>query len=184
MAASRRAVLKALLAAGVGTVSGIGAYGFLYERHDLEVTRATVPVTALPRALAGLRVGLMTDVQRSALVSHEDVDRAVDALSGEHPDVIVLGGDYVTWGDRRYVGPAAAALASLSAPYGVFGILGNHDDDHDMPIALAKSGIHILKERSVYLEQINGQLLQIAQRGVSSAEVIDRDRHPKCTQTL
>ena len=146
MAVTRRAVLKTLVAAGVGTVSGAGAYGFLYGRHDLEVTRTTVPVTALPRALAGLRVGLMTDVHRSALVPHEDVARAVNALAAERPDVIVLGGDYVTWGDRRYVAPAAEALASLSAPHGVFGILGNHDDDHDMAMALAKTGIHVLKD--------------------------------------
>src|SRR5437773_7340455 len=38
--------------------------------------------------------------------------------------------------DRRYVGPSAEALAPLSAPYGVWAILGNHDDDRDMPPAL------------------------------------------------
>ena len=59
----------------------------------------------------------------------------------EQPDLIVLGGDYVTWGDRHYVGPAAEALAPLSAPHGVFGILGNHDDDHDMPAALTQNGV-------------------------------------------
>jgi predicted MPP superfamily phosphohydrolase len=64
----------------------------------------------------------------------------------EHPDLIVLGGDYVTWGDRRFVGPAAEALARLSAPQGVFGILGNHDDDHDMPAALIKNGVQMLKD--------------------------------------
>jgi predicted MPP superfamily phosphohydrolase len=105
-----------------------------------------VPVAGLPPALAGLRVGLMTDVHRSQLVSHDDVAGAVNALMSERPDIIVLGGDYVTWGDRRYVAPSAEALASLSAPHGVFGILGNHDDDHDMPIALTKSGVHMLKD--------------------------------------
>ena len=64
----------------------------------------------------------------------------------EHPDLIVLGGDYVTWGDREYVAPAAEALAALSAPQGVFGILGNHDDDHDMPAALARNGVQVLKD--------------------------------------
>jgi predicted MPP superfamily phosphohydrolase len=146
MAVTRRAVLKALLATGVGTVAGTGAYGFLYGRHELEVTYTTVPVSGLPPALAGLRIGLMTDIHRSQLVSHEDVARAVNALTNEHPDLIILGGDYVTWGDRRYVAPSAEALASLSAPLGVFGILGNHDDDHDMPIALTKRGVHMLKD--------------------------------------
>ena len=67
-------------------------------------------------------------------------------LMGEAPDVIVLGGDYVTWGDRDYVRAAAEALGPLSAPFGVFGILGNHDDDHDMPAALAARGVQMLKD--------------------------------------
>ena len=55
----------------------------------------------------------------------------------ERPDLIVLGGDYVTWGGPRATStPAADALAALSAPHGVFAILGNHDDDRDMPAAL------------------------------------------------
>src|SRR5207245_6240010 len=67
-------------------------------------------------------------------------------LMSARPDLIVLGGDYVTWGDREYVGPSAEALAPLSAPHGVFGILGNHDDDHDMPLALIRRGVQMLKD--------------------------------------
>jgi hypothetical protein len=146
MALTRRAVLKSALVAGAGTLAGAAAYGYAYERHELEVTRATVPVAGLPPALAGLRVGLITDIHRSLFVSHDDVVRAVSALMGEKPELIVLGGDYVTWGDRDYVRPSAKALAPLAAPCGVFGILGNHDDDHDMPAALGRNGVQMLKD--------------------------------------
>jgi predicted MPP superfamily phosphohydrolase len=146
MAVGRRAVLKAFLVSGVGVVSGAGAYGYVYERHDLQVTRASVPVVGLSPALEGLRIGLITDVHRSLFVSADDVNHAVSAVMAERPDLIVLGGDYVTWGDRQYVGRAAEALRPLSAPLGVFGILGNHDDDHDMPAALAKNGVQMLKD--------------------------------------
>ena len=143
---TRRAVLKGALVAGAGTLAGTGAYGYAYERHELEVTRATVPVAGLPAALAGLRVGLITDIHRSLFVSHDDVTRAVTKLMNETPELIVLGGDYVTWGDRDYVRPSAEALAPLAARYGVFGILGNHDDDHDMPAALGRNGVQMLKD--------------------------------------
>ena len=146
MAVSRRAILKTLVATGVGAVSGTGAYGFLYGRHEFSITRATLPVSRLPPALAGLRIGLITDVHRSFFVSHEDIAHAVASLMNEHPDLVVLGGDYVTYGDRRYVGPAAEALAPLAAPHGVYGILGNHDDDHDMPAALGRNGVQMLKD--------------------------------------
>ena len=127
MALSRRTLLKGLVATGAGALGGTCAYGYAYERHQLEVTREAIPVVGLPPALAGLRIGLITDVHRSRWVSHDDVVHAVARLMDERPDLIVLGGDYVTWGDRQYVHPSAEALASLSAPHGVFGILGNHD---------------------------------------------------------
>lgn len=146
MALTRRAVLKTLLAAGAGGVASAGAYGYLHGRVALETTRATVPVAGLPPALAGLRIGLLTDLHRSRWVSHEDVGHAVTALMAERPDIIVLGGDFVSWADREFVEPAADGLAPLSAPYGVFGILGNHDDDRRMPAALGKRGVEVLKD--------------------------------------
>jgi predicted MPP superfamily phosphohydrolase len=146
MAISRRAVLKGALVAGAGTLAGTGAYGYAYERRNLQTTHATVPISGLPAALAGLRIGMLTDIHRSLFVAHEDVARAVSSLMMEKPDLIVLGGDYVTWGDRDYVVPSAEALAPLQAPCGVFGILGNHDDDHDMPAALGRNGVQVLKD--------------------------------------
>lgn len=143
---TRRAVLKAVAATGAGTLAGAGSYGYVHERHALEVTRATVPVFDLPPALAGLRIGLITDVHRSQWVSHDDVVQAGMRLMNERPDLVVLGGDYVTWGNRNYVHPCADALRGLTAPQGVFGILGNHDDDHDMAVALAANGIEMLKD--------------------------------------
>src|SRR6476661_8806526 len=114
MPVTRRALLKTLAAGGLGVIGGPAAYGYLYERHEISVTRATLPVTGLQPALAGLRIGLITDTHRSRWVSHDDIDRAVRALTAQHPDLIVLGGDYVTWGNRQYVAPSAEALAPLN----------------------------------------------------------------------
>jgi predicted MPP superfamily phosphohydrolase len=146
MSISRRAVLEGFAGTTAALLGGTGGYGFLVGRHQLEVTRATLPIAALPPSLSGLRIGLITDVHRSLWVSDDHVMRAVTMMMSETPDVIVLGGDFVTWGDRGYVGAAAEALGQLSAPFGVFGILGNHDDDHDMPAALAAQGVQMLKD--------------------------------------
>jgi predicted MPP superfamily phosphohydrolase len=145
MGISRRALLKGLVATGVGAVGGTGAYGF-YSRDGLVVARDTLRIVGLAPALAGLRIGLLTDLHRSLFVSHDALAHAVAMLMAERPDLIVLGGDYVSFGDRQYVGPSAEALAPLTAPHGVFGILGNHDDDHDMPAALAKNRVEMLKD--------------------------------------
>jgi predicted MPP superfamily phosphohydrolase len=160
MSISRRAVLKTLAGAGVSAVAGAASYGYLYERHQIEVTRADLPVVGLPPALAGFRIGFLTDVHRSRWVSHDDVARAVALLMNERPDLVVLGGDYVTWGDRRYVRPSAETLGPLSAPHGVYGILGNHDDDHDMPAALAARGVEMLRDARTTIT-IRGEVVDL-----------------------
>jgi uncharacterized protein len=158
---SRRDVLKGITAAGIGAFTGSLAHGYFYERYQIELTRATLPVSGLPEALAGLRIGLLTDLHRSDTVSHEMIDRAVRLVMAEAPDVIILGGDYVTWGDRRFVVPVADALAPLSAPHGVFAVLGNHDDDRDMPAALTSKGFAVLRDARTRLV-VNGEPLELA----------------------
>src|SRR5215471_15297898 len=161
MLLTRRAALKGALATAIGAFTGASAYGVAYERHHIGTTEATLPVSGLPHALDGLRIGLVTDVHHSAMVPADDVRAAVDQVLAAMPDLIVLGGDYVTWGDRAYVGPVAELLAPLKAPHGVFAILGNHDDDRDMPAALAAKHIEVLKDARTRLE-IRGEGLELA----------------------
>jgi len=161
MAISRRTLLKTLVATGIGATTGAGAYGALYERDAIGLTSVEVPVADLPPGLAGLRIGLMTDVHRSRWVSAEDVTAAVTLLLAAAPDLIVLGGDYVTWGDPAFVGPAAEALSALAAPHGVFGILGNHDSDREMADALSDKRVQMLKDARTRLT-INGEPLHLA----------------------
>src|SRR6185369_8116460 len=140
MPLTRRAALKGVLAAVVGGVTGAGAYGVTYERHHLGVTEAVLPVSGLSPSLDGVRIGFLTDIHHSELVPAEDVVRAVEMANAQGPDLIVLGGDYVSFRDPAYVAPVAQLLAPLRARYGVIAILGNHDDDRDMPAALAHNG--------------------------------------------
>jgi predicted MPP superfamily phosphohydrolase len=158
---SRRDLLKGLAAAGIGATTGTLAHGYLYERHHLQLTRETLHVSGLPPGLAGLRVGFLTDFHRSETVSHEMVARAVQMVMAEAPEMIVLGGDYVTWGDRRFVHPVADALAPLTASEGVFAILGNHDDDRDMPAALTAKGFVVLRDARTRLT-VRGETLDLA----------------------
>jgi predicted MPP superfamily phosphohydrolase len=158
---SRRELLRGLGAAGVGVVTGTGAHGYLYERHHIELTRQTLSVSGLPLPLSGLRIGFLSDFHHSQTVSRAMVDQSVRMVTAERPDLIVLGGDYVTWGDRHYVGPVAEALGELSAPHGIFAILGNHDDDRDMPAALSAKGVTVLRDARTRLT-IRGETLDIA----------------------
>ncbi len=158
---TRRAALKGVLATTVGAMTGAGIYGVAFERHRIGITSASLPVSGLPPALDGLRIGLVTDIHHSRMVPAEDVTAAVRLVMGAKPDLIVLGGDYVTWGERGFVAPVAELLAPLSAPNGVFAILGNHDDDRNMPAALAAKGFTVLRDQRTQIV-VRGEGLEIA----------------------
>lgn len=162
MVFSRRQALKTVLASGVGLVTGSAIYGAAYERHHLGRTDLDLPVSGLPPALDGLRVGLITDIHHSATVSGDDVSDAVELLRAAQPDLVVLGGDYVSFGDRRFVGPVAERLAPLAhAPLGSFAVLGNHDDDREMPAALTMQGFGVLRDQRTTIT-IRGESIDIA----------------------
>jgi len=161
---SRRDLLRGVAAAAVGTVVGTADYGYVYARHRVGLTRETLRVSGLSPELDGLRIGFLSDLHRSDTVSHELASSAVNRLMAEQPDIIMLGGDYVTWGGgrkRRFVRDAAEDLAPLTAPHGIFAILGNHDDDRDMTAALSANGVTVLRDARTRL-QVRGVALDIA----------------------
>jgi predicted MPP superfamily phosphohydrolase len=159
---TRRDFLRSATAISVGAVAGVGAYGVAYERHHLARIVRDIPVRGLPPALDGLRIGMITDVHHSAVVSADAVTRAVTVLKDAAPDIVVLGGDYISFFDRSYVGSVAELLAPLAgAPHGAFAVLGNHDDEREVPPALSARGFTVLKDQRTSLT-IKGERLDVA----------------------
>lgn len=158
---TRRTILRGLGAAAIGAATGTAAHGYLYERHRIITVHETLEVLGWPEALAGLRIGFLTDLHRSATVTHDLIAAAVAAVMAHVPDLVIIGGDYVTNRDRRYVEPAAAALAGLSAPHGVFAVLGNHDDERDVSTALSHAGYTVLKDARTRIA-VQGEEVDVA----------------------
>jgi predicted MPP superfamily phosphohydrolase len=143
---SRRSALKALTAVATGTIGGAVIHGYAFERHALGLTRTDLPISGLPAAFDGLRVGFITDLHHSAIVGLDEIQRAASLVAAERPDLVILGGDYVSYFDRRFAAPCAEALGTLTAPLGVFAVLGNHDDDRFVPAALEAQRIAVLSD--------------------------------------
>lgn len=161
MALTRRQALKGVVATGIGALTGTAIYGVAHERHALRIVEASLPVSGLASAHDGLRIAFLTDIHHSRLVPAADVTTAVRLASNARPDLIVLGGDYVNYGDRTYVEPVAELLAPLQATHGVFAILGNHDDDRLMTAALARTGCTVLRDQRTLIN-VRGEPLQLA----------------------
>ncbi len=162
MGVTRRDFIRSATAISVGALAGVGAYGAVYERHHIERITRDLAVRGLPPALDGLRIGMITDVHHSAVVPADDVTRAVGLLKEAAPDIIVLGGDYISFFDRTFASPVAELLAPLAdAPQGAFAVLGNHDDEREIPAALTSRGFTVLKDQRTSLT-IRGERLDLA----------------------
>lgn len=119
------------IALGVGLA--LLAWATLLEPNRLVFTRLTVHPRPAQGAPARLRVAALSDVHTgSPWLGLERLERIVDAVNAERPDLVVLLGDYVIHGipAGRFVAPedTARALGRLRARLGVFAVLGNHDE--------------------------------------------------------
>jgi uncharacterized protein len=146
MRVTRRAALKTVAGAGLAAAAGFGAYGSLYERRHAVVTRTTLTVHGLPRALSGLRIGLLSDIHYGEFMGADGVKAAVTLMTSERPDLVVLAGDFVTWSNRSAVAPCADALQGLSAPLGVYAVAGNHDPEPTLNSVFEERRIQVLRD--------------------------------------
>ena len=150
---SRRAfVFGGLLgAAGAVALSGVEAYQARYVNpYSPQLERVSIPLPAAHVGLAGLRIGFITDSHVGPFISADDLARATDLLAAERPDVILLGGDYVSE-SPRYIGGAIDVVRKLVSEthLGGFAVLGNHDINVSAPkvmAALEDAGIPVLRD--------------------------------------
>ncbi|MDT5159575.1 MAG: uncharacterized protein QOH51_3932 [Acidobacteriota bacterium] len=155
--------MKGAGAAGLVGVAGVSAYGGLVEAWDYELTETVVGVRGLPERFEGFRIAQVSDVHHGRLVSIEEVRRVVGLANETRADLVALTGDYTT-ALRQYVEPCAEALAELSAPDGVWAVLGNHDHKTDGPLtagALVRRGINVLTNTNTVLRR-GADALQLA----------------------
>jgi predicted MPP superfamily phosphohydrolase len=180
---TRREVLQTGFAVATGLATGAAAHGYFWERHDVRLTSVDLPVRDLPPAFEALRVGFITDLHLSAQVPAQAVADAVELLNSAAPDLTLLGGDYVSFTERAYMGPVAELLGELRASHGVFGIIGNHDDERYMPAELRSRRIGMLLDDHMILESRGDRLGIVGlkfwtNKARQVREVVGRSGHP------
>jgi len=160
---TRRQFVKGLAAAGVAGVAGAGVYGGLFEPYNYELTETDVFISDLPEGFEGFRIAQVSDVHHSSIVPADEVRRVVELANSARADLVALTGDYTT-ASRGYVEPAAEILGGLSAPHGVWAVLGNHDHHTDPQLtraALKRRGVNLIDNANTRLRR-GGDELQLA----------------------
>ena len=105
---------------------GLDAIGLVGAAKVPEVKRAEVTVRDWPQGLDGLRVAVLADMHISRLFDRDWVRGVVDRTMAEKPDMILMPGDMVD-GTTELRATDVAPLADLSAPYGIWACVGNHE---------------------------------------------------------
>jgi hypothetical protein len=139
------------------------AYGLLYGRLDVEVTRPRIALARLPQALEGFRIAQLSDFHISPFMTVAEIRRCVTIANGLRVDLVLLTGDYVD-DDPDAEGAVVQALADLRAPCGVFGCLGNHEiytgTEDSITRLFAAVGIRILRQERATV-QLRGEMMNL-----------------------
>lgn len=115
--------------------------------------RETLRFRSWPAGAPPLLVGFASDFHAGPTTSEELLALAVDRLAEARPDLVLLGGDYVSF-SARYALRVSRLVGELRPRLGVYGVLGNHDlwalDRHVVEL-LEKVGVEVLVNRGVRL---------------------------------
>jgi predicted MPP superfamily phosphohydrolase len=119
---------------------------------DLDIDRHDIAVPGMARDCR-LTIAFASDFHAGPTTPARLLDAAVERLTEAQPDVLLLGGDFVSVraADARAL---VAGLATIPAPLGRFAVLGNHDHTAGGPgmsALLEGAGIEMLTNRSVRL---------------------------------
>jgi uncharacterized protein len=149
-----RRLVPILLGAGVLLPA---IWSFAVEPASLRTANYDIAVPRWPAPCDGVRVAVLADLHvGSPFNGLSKLQRIRELTQRARPDLILLAGDFVIHGvaGGRFSSPEliASELRSLSAPLGVWAVLGNHDWWLDAPRvqrAFESVGIPVLEDAAV-----------------------------------
>jgi predicted MPP superfamily phosphohydrolase len=142
-------------------------YSFVIEPGRLVVTEHTIEIEKLDPALDGLKIVAISDLHcGSNAVNAEKLRDLLALANGQNPDIVVLLGDFVSEYEggtklRMPLDEMTQNISGLKARYGVFAVMGNHDDWYDSELvknAVQAAGYRILDDEIATLDINNTKL--------------------------
>jgi hypothetical protein len=97
----------------------------LNEWSDLEVNRKLLLLPRQVPSAEGLTIGHLSDLHFTGMYRVEHYHAVVDKLMELQPQLVVISGDIIDY--ARCLPQVESVLKHLSAPLGVYFVLGNHD---------------------------------------------------------
>jgi predicted MPP superfamily phosphohydrolase len=141
--------------------------GMVRGKYNYKVLKYTLTFDDLPDAFDGLTLAQISDIHSGSFDNPEKVAYGVDLVNQQNPDLILFTGDIVN-NKTTELYPYQSIFSKLSAPMGVYSILGNHDygdyvdweseaakrqNMEDLKRVQKEMGFHLLLNESVSLEK-------------------------------
>jgi hypothetical protein len=149
-------MLRVLLAKG-----RIARWSYRRGWHgSLGVSRHQIALGGAHRLPAPLVVAFASDLHAGPTTDPSLYDDLARQIALAAPDVLLLGGDYVSLGSA-HVEQLRGFLGRVSAPLGTYAVIGNHDIWHGRePVerALREAGVHVLVNGNVALPEPFGMV--------------------------
>jgi len=101
-------------------------HGMLIGKYKFRVIRQDLVFDNLPDAFDGFTITQISDIHSGSFDNAEEVERGVKMANDQKSDIILFTGDLVNNKSDEML-PWMDTFKKLSAPYGVYSILGNHD---------------------------------------------------------
>lgn len=139
------------------------AYARKVEPAWLDVVQVPVTLPHLAQEFEGYRIVQVTDIHADQWMTRDRLADVVTTINQQHPDAVMLTGDFVTKAAEKYA-PTLQALADLQPKDGSFAVLGNHDQWTKPKLlteTLQSIGIDVLKNQFHTIYRGNSEL-QIA----------------------
>lgn len=111
-------------------------YG-LIEPYFIQTKEITIVSNDIPANFDGKKIVFITDIHQSLFFNEEMTANLVNRVNELNPDIILLGGDYVTDGSPD-VTSCFLELSKLKASLGIYGVLGNNDP-HELSLTAMKN---------------------------------------------
>ena len=106
---------------------GTMLYGYWFGRKQLRVTETTYTSLQVPSEFDGYKIVHISDLHLSSFAnSHAFLQRIIDTINAQQPDLICFTGDFVGFGVEEAI-PFTHMLRQLHAKDGIMSVLGNHD---------------------------------------------------------
>jgi len=143
-----------MIAAVTATI--ITVYGFMNAKN-YKVIDYNVTIDKKESTIDDLNAVFVSDAHMGCAVGAPELQTIVDKIKAINPDVIFLGGDFFDDGTTvQLKEQASEILKGLTAKYGVYFVLGNHEcylnDDAKQESYFTNAGIQVIDDKVVTID--------------------------------